>query len=192
MNIFALSNDPVQAAAWHNDRHLVKMITETAQMLSTAHRCLDGTLTPNGKKWILLLPFEKLAVDFEKSTPVKLAYTIKNQKCMLATHINHPSAVWIRKTSANYEWALALWEALIHEWRRRYKHSKVHASQRFQGTFCMLPRNIPQGELTPFALAMPDEYKISDDPVICYRQYYKLGKAHLAKWKNSDVPPWFY
>lgn len=43
MNIFYLSQDPSQAAVYHNDRHVVKMILETAQLLSTAHRVLDNS-----------------------------------------------------------------------------------------------------------------------------------------------------
>ena len=42
MNIFYLNKDPKIAAMEHNDKHCVKMILEYAQMLSTAHRELDG------------------------------------------------------------------------------------------------------------------------------------------------------
>jgi hypothetical protein len=42
MNIFVLDNDPYQAAQYHCDKHVVKMILETAQLLCTAHRELDG------------------------------------------------------------------------------------------------------------------------------------------------------
>ena len=42
MNIFYLHPDPVVCAAHHCDKHVVKMILETAQLLSTAHRVLDG------------------------------------------------------------------------------------------------------------------------------------------------------
>lgn len=38
MNIFILSDDPSEAAKMHNDRHVVKMILESAQMLSTVVR----------------------------------------------------------------------------------------------------------------------------------------------------------
>lgn len=41
MNLFYLSTDPVTAAQSQCDKHVVKMILETAQMLSTAHRTLD-------------------------------------------------------------------------------------------------------------------------------------------------------
>jgi hypothetical protein len=42
MNLFYLNHDPVEAARMQCDRHVVKMILETAQMLSTAHIELDG------------------------------------------------------------------------------------------------------------------------------------------------------
>jgi hypothetical protein len=41
MNIFYLSSNAKQAAVYHNDKHVVKMILESAQLLSTAHRVLD-------------------------------------------------------------------------------------------------------------------------------------------------------
>ena len=42
MNIFYLDRDPIEAARLQCDRHVVKMILETAQLLSTAHAELDG------------------------------------------------------------------------------------------------------------------------------------------------------
>ncbi len=36
MNIFILSTDPIEAASYHADQHLHKMILESAQMVSTA------------------------------------------------------------------------------------------------------------------------------------------------------------
>ena len=42
MNIFYLSDDPIEAARAQCDRHVVKMILESAQMLSTAHHVLCG------------------------------------------------------------------------------------------------------------------------------------------------------
>ena len=53
MNIFYLSHNPVEAAAMHCDKRCVKMLTEYAQMMSTAHRVLDGEMyigkTKNGR-----------------------------------------------------------------------------------------------------------------------------------------------
>jgi hypothetical protein len=42
MNIFYLSNDPTECAKFHCDKHVVKMLLETAQLLSSAHHILDG------------------------------------------------------------------------------------------------------------------------------------------------------
>lgn len=42
MNIFYLDNDPVTCAQQHCDKHVVKMILESAQLLSNAHHMLDG------------------------------------------------------------------------------------------------------------------------------------------------------
>ena len=48
MNIFYLSSCPVDAASFHCDKHVVKMILEYAQLLSTAHHVLDGDDAPEG------------------------------------------------------------------------------------------------------------------------------------------------
>ena len=54
MNIFYLDKHPKVAAQMSCDKHVCKMIVESAQMLSTAHRILDGTeyydKTKNGRK----------------------------------------------------------------------------------------------------------------------------------------------
>lgn len=41
MNIFYLDENFKKAAEYHNDKHVVKMILETAQLLCTAHHILD-------------------------------------------------------------------------------------------------------------------------------------------------------
>ena len=42
MNIFVFSYNQRQCAIYTCDKHVVKMIVETAQLLSTAHHVLDG------------------------------------------------------------------------------------------------------------------------------------------------------
>lgn len=46
MNLFVLDINPKKAAAFHSDKHCIKMILETAQMLSTAHHVLDKEAAP--------------------------------------------------------------------------------------------------------------------------------------------------
>lgn len=90
MNIFFLSNDYTTAAEMHCDKHAVKMVLETAQMLSTAHRALDGD-----------------------------QYADKHSLCKIA-HLNHPSTQWVRAGSENYKWAYGLFVALLNEHKKRY------------------------------------------------------------------------
>ena len=57
MNIFYLSDDPQICAEQHCDKHVVKMCIEYAQLLSTAHRVLDGeeyTVIQNGRRVTLI------------------------------------------------------------------------------------------------------------------------------------------
>lgn len=155
MNIFALSTDPWQAAQYHTDRHVVKMILESVQMLSTAVR-LSGIDT--GYK---------------------------------ATHINHPSSIWVRQSLTNYLWLCDLVIALHEEWRYRFNH-KADVFHKSYLVFDSLP--IPADfeqnyGATPFAQAMPSVYKIEDDPVTAYRDYYNGAKRHLHQWTRREVPP---
>jgi hypothetical protein len=106
------------------------------------------------------------------------------------THKNHPVTIWIRTSLANYMWTLDMIEAMHKEWQYRYQHNKEHASYKVAKWLRENPpSDFPETGLTPFALAMPDEYK-TDDPVESYRAYYR-SKAGFATWKRRDKPAWF-
>ena len=152
MNIFHLDNDPVKAAQMMCDKHVVKMIVEYAQLMSTAHRVLDGELyldkTKNGRN------IKRWRVD--GAAREELLYK--------ASHVNHPSNIWTRKSSDNYRWLYKHFRALCKEYTRRY--GKVHMTEeKLKGQLWFSPRNIDQfTPLTEFAQAMPDSCK-KDDPV---------------------------
>ena len=82
MNIFALSSDPETAAKWHCDCHVNKMIIEAAQMLSTAHRILDGVmdrrLTKSGK---MRLRYWELEDDREDTLYINLIAYFRKKRC---------------------------------------------------------------------------------------------------------------
>jgi hypothetical protein len=46
------------------------------------------------------------------------------------------------------------------------------------------------GECTPFARAMPPQYKHFDDPVDSYRMYYAVEKAPILQYTKRDMPRW--
>ena len=69
MNIFVLDEDPTIAAQMQCDKHVVKMIVESAQMLSTAHRMLDGKMimkpSKSGKRMVKYYDLYEGADDLE-------------------------------------------------------------------------------------------------------------------------------
>ena len=179
MNIFYLDHDVIKCAEMHNDKHVVKMILEYAQLLSTAHRVLDGVelsgLSDSGRKkkfWTL--------GDSRDYTLYK------------ATHINHPSAVWVRKSAQNYMWLAEMLEVLCGEYT--YRYGKVHKVER-DGLMQLLkngfPKNLPIAPFTEPTPAMPDDVKIIGDSIKSYRNYYINNKAHLANWKKRTTPEWY-
>jgi hypothetical protein len=153
MNIFVLDKDPKTCAVYHNDKHVVKMILETAQLLCGVHWVEGG------------------------EAPYKLS------------HKNHPSAIWARECVENYIWLCDLGLELCNEYT--YRYGKRHKSQDIIEWCLLNVPNIPEkGDITPFALAMPDECKVGD-AVASYRVYYMVEKRGFAVWKNRETPEWF-
>ena len=177
MNIFYLDHDVLKCAKMHNDKHCVKMILEYAQLLSTAHRVLDGTIdtgysVSGRKKTIYRLPDNRDSVLYS------------------ATHINHPSAVWVRHSYENYEWLYQMFTALMCEYS--YRYGKSHACEKLITPLYTPPTSIPKGVgFTQPTPAMPDEVKVAGDSIASYRSYYINNKAHLASWKKRNQPEWY-
>jgi hypothetical protein len=175
MNIFYLHPNPKTCAQQHVDKHVVKMILEYAQLLSTAHRFLDGTeiITTSDtgrkvKRW--QLPDERDASLYA------------------ATHLQHPSAIWTRQSDANYVFLWELFCCLLEEYTFRYE--KIHATSRLLKPLESLPLNILVANFSQPTLAMPDEYKVVGDSMTSYRNYYRGSKSHLFAWKKRETPDW--
>ena len=183
MNIFYLDPNPRVCAEMHNDKHCIKMILEYAQLLSTAHRVLDGTIT----------------VGVSSSGRKRTTYVLNSANDSIlysATHINHPSSIWVRKTHQNYMWLAELLEELCMEYT--YRYGKIHKVER-DGLMQLLknefPRNLPIGAFTGPTPAMPDEVKVPGNSLLSYHNYYISNKQHLASWKGKvnsrNIPEWF-
>jgi hypothetical protein len=105
------------------------------------------------------------------------------------THKNHPSSIWARECIENYIWLTDLANETCKEYSHRY--GRRHKSQDVvDWAICNLPELKENGELTEFALAMPDECKVGS-AVESYREYYRTHKAHIAKYTNRNKPEWF-
>ena len=165
MNLFILSLNWKECAQYMFDKHISKMILEAVQMLCTAKKIVS--------------PNEEEDADLYK-----------------ISHKNHPVSIWIRQSQANYIWTLNMVDAMHTEWKFRYNHpaEKMHKSYEVA---CYLSSVIPPEDkfpcigLTPFAQAMPDEYKMAD-AVEAYRAYYQSPpKQKFASWKKRNAPDWY-
>ena len=181
MNIFVLSTDPVQAAMMMCDKHIPKMVVESAQMLSTAHRIADGSMelqpSKSGKRMIkqFVLP------DYRENIFYK------------SVHMHHPCTVWTGASNFNYVWHWKHFQALCKEYT--YRYNKVHMTEtKLLSHLRIPPDNIPTGPQTDFALAMKQypECIVPTDAVQSYRNYYNAAKTGFAKWaKGRNAPEWW-
>jgi hypothetical protein len=177
MNIFYLDKNPRACAEMHLDKHVVKMIIEYAQLMSTAHRLLDGVpyvdKTANGRS------IKRWRLEGENETIM-----------MKASHINHPSAVWVRQSKQNYIWLHQMWFYLCKEYT--YRYGKIHAvEKRMANALYLYPKNIPNSVFSEPTPAMPDIYKVKNDSITSYHQYYAGAKNTFAKWTRRSVPEWY-
>ena len=181
MNIFILSEDPIQAAESQCDKHVVKMILESAQMLSTAHWL----------GWSIMFHLPTNMKQKEKKRFLRENVSPDLQPSYSMTHVNHPCTIWARETKRNYLWLCMHAKALCNEYTKRY--GKRHKSEDVIDWLCIhIPPHLIncKNDLTPFAQAMPNQYK-DDSPVVAYRKYYIEEKAAIAKWKYTQAPAWF-
>ena len=175
MNIFYLDKDPKICAEMHVDKHCVKMILEYAQLLSTAHRVLDGTQSVRKSKTGRSQKFWKL-----EDSRDNILYS--------ATHINHPSAIWARQSVENYVWLYRMFIALMDEYT--YRYGKVHACSKLTDALSNRPKNLQRGSFTEPTPAMPDNYKVIGDSISSYKNYYLGDKTRMFSWKNRPTPSW--
>jgi hypothetical protein len=171
MNVFYLHSNPIIAANLQCDQHVIKMSTEYMQMLCTAHRVLDGQQyydkTAAGRR----IARWKLPDDRE-------------QTLYKACHVNHPCNVWLRESTANYNWLYQLWKYTAKAYSARY--NKIHATEFVAqaGDLKQPPHNIPKGPFTEPPRAMPDQYKVNN-VIESYHNFYRAEKSRFATWKNE-------
>jgi len=153
MNIFVTDPDPIVCAKVLPDKHIVKMPLECCQMLSIVA----------SDKWghgFGTLP----KADGTPYATEKGAFR------------NHPCTKWASEFVMNWRWLITHGLALCDEYTHRYdKVHSCHHTLKYANE--LFPYADPQGrsgkETTPFARAMPDEYKLdtSIDTFTAYKMY---------------------
>jgi len=177
MNIFFLSINPKKCVKYYFNKHVVKMILEHVQMLSTA--------------WHVLEP-EEAEELYQKGLICK------------KSHMNHPCNIWVRNHINNYKFLVLLTIELMKEWNFRYGHEKTHATQEkldflkdnFPPSISMYKikktSSNPYGFTLPMFQAMPDDCKYKPDKEsvgACIKAYRRLymseHKEHIVEWYHK-------
>lgn len=191
MNLFILHKKSWITATWHCDKHCVKMIVETCQMLYTAWWC---------NKYMENI--EWYPCNFE---PYKLS------------HINHPVSIWIRENKKHYIWALQVALHLCNEYNRRYNkvHKCIHHLKRLYmmgypiSNQKFINKTVNERKIARKGCPMESEYfycAIPDDvfdecavyeedhlnAMLTYRNYYRLKKFDMKWNKGKDPIPYWY
>ncbi len=190
MNIFALSTDPRAAAHMMCDKHIPKMIVESAQMMASALRRHEdlvlSTYDYEGYMSINEL-FAHRGIVTKKGFPYVGGYK------------NHPCTRWTGENWTNFMWLAQHAKELLLEFAHRYGDGHVfHACTEPVNAMYSVGRKMLRQygmgvEKTPFAMAMPDKYKRAGKEVHAYRHYYFAEKHDIAKWERGrERPQWYW
>ena len=151
MNIFYLDKCPYKAAELQYNKHVVKMILESAQMLCTAHHHYAERHEINAD----YIPYKK-------------------------AHYNHPSTIWCRQNSRQYYWLFHHMLALGDEYTKRYNKVHLSITKCFN-VLKDCPVGMPLGgEFNEPPQCMPDQYKVPGCSITAYWNYYEQEKHTVA------------
>ena len=177
MNIFYLDEDPVKCAEMHCDKHIVKMIIEYAQLMSTAHRMLDGEHYIDASSGRRIQRWRLQDGDMD-------AVVYK------AGHTGHPSAIWTRENAVHYQWLYDHMLALGKEYTKRYNRTHLTITK-CKDILAAAPLSIPTGDFTEPPQCMPDDVK-SKSVITAYHKYYQEYKKDFAVWTARPTPEFMY
>lgn len=187
MNLFFLDKLLEKCANSVCDKHVIKMILETAQLLYSAWHCRAKQLPPSD-----LQPYRK-------------------------THVNHPMSIWVRKDEANYMFACYYGLLLCAEYTQRYgKYHKTEAHLRQLYQWGFPPKQLeepPMKKCKPVDFAYHDityglkriplcfgpdgeKYYVRDEHgnllgVASYRNYYRSKQDNFKMDWKQNRPEWF-
>ena len=171
MNIFVLSEDPVEAAIAQLDKHIVKMPLETAQMLCAAY--------PDG-----IAPYKK--THYNHPCTVWARTCIENFNWL----VEHGIALCEEYTH-RYGRRHKCQDVI--EWCRDNPPNLVTLGERTKWAVAISDNAVCRIRYLLIAMNKysVDDYFDSLSVVDMYRDYYIYDKARMAQWTNRDPPTWW-
>ena len=162
MNIFVLDKNPVLCARYHCDKHVVKMCTEYAQIMSTNARFVGAK---DQRLYKVVSPNRK-CVKWVRESPANLDWF----SFMVAT----------------------LYDEYTKRFKKKHKSQEIFLSALalYMSYSSISIDDIYNSEQTPFVFDNNVEWEPSGDAIQDYRKLYLTDKLHICKWKTG-IPHWF-
>ena len=172
VNIFAVNDDPRLAACDLPDKLIVKMPTESLQLLT------PWAFNTHGVK--IEKPGQKELFESDKKY-----YGIKG-------FAHHPCAKWLYESPANVHWLLEHAFGMADEYWQRYNkyHGTLHGLNQIRTLIYRNHNADYSRDHTEFVQAMPEEFKVPGDAVTAYRNYINGYKGY-AEWRYCGKPDWW-
>lgn len=161
MNIFFLDRNPKTCAEMHCDKHVIKMILESAQMICTNVNYM---------------------VHNSIETPYRSTHI--NHPCTVWARQSKENLNWL------YELMLCLNDEYKFRYNQSKNHKSVDALKLCNVKDVIDSLRYPDTGFTTPALAMPDYCKLYDDPAECYKLYYLLEKRDILNYTKRSKPYW--
>lgn len=176
MNIFATDKCPVQSARALDNRRVVKMILESAQLMINV-----------GYEY-------KVQRNRIPKASVGLPYK--------PTHVNHPCSKWVKESKENFQWLYEHYMALLVEYEAQYnkKHRLLESSHLIRSYSELIERQ----SFTSFANC--SLFKEEQDVYLAYKltmeekwsKEIELWKtmgaqgrsSYKPQWRNNTIPQW--
>lgn len=171
MNIFVLSKFPDIAARYHCDKHVVKMILESMQIICTVLR-------------------EVYRIDYGyRSTHV-------NHPCTKWAGQRVEHLLWLLDLTKNLCSEYNFRYGKIHKCNLMFNELSVFLQNQVlpeplkNYTIVTEEYKILVYTHLNFVFCGPEDLR-TNDIVASYRNYYKRDKKYFATWKNRNTPEWF-
>ena len=160
MNLFFIDKCPVMSATQLCDKHVVKMVLETAQMCSTAMH------------------------EWDRARHMKHVYKAAYVNHPMTVWVRDGGSNFAWAVTHG----LAIGKEYTRRYGKVHKSAKV-LEEINDALVHMVWREDQHREHKPPPQCMPDEFKC-DDYVEAYREYYRKAKSHILKWTGRPTPDW--
>lgn len=116
------------------------------------------------------------------------------------THMNHPSAIWVRADADNYIWAYRLLRALHREYE--YRKGREHGCKALLGSLLWIPKMLCTAAGLDDFIPASDPEPIFVGPETCapglpvverYRELYRIKRQTFKRpmrWTKRPIPSW--